>query len=142
MKQAKWGRVLLATALMATTGAAMAADKVDFGKREYDSKCAVCHGRMGKGDGPYRALLSVPPTDLTVLARRNNGVFPFDAVVRSVDGRTELKSHGSEEMPIWGRDYSLAAGERYFDLPYYDTDAYVRARILALTEYVSRLQVK
>jgi mono/diheme cytochrome c family protein len=142
MKQAKWGRLLLATALMATTGAAMAADKVDFGKREYDSKCAVCHGRMGKGDGPYRALLSVPPTDLTVLARRNNGVFPFDAVVRSVDGRTELKSHGSEEMPIWGRDYSLAAGERYFDLPYYDTDAYVRARILALAEYVNRLQIK
>jgi len=142
MKQAKWGRLLLATALMATTGAAIAADKVDFGKREYDSKCAVCHGRMGKGDGPYRALLSVPPTDLTVLARRNNGVFPFDAVVRSVDGRTELKSHGSEEMPIWGRDYSLAAGERYFDLPFYDTDAYVRARILALTEYVNRLQVK
>ena len=34
MKQAKWGRLLLTAALMATTGAAMAADKVDFGKRE------------------------------------------------------------------------------------------------------------
>ena len=29
MKQAKWGRLLLTAALMATTGAAMAADKVD-----------------------------------------------------------------------------------------------------------------
>ena len=142
MKQAKWGRLLLTAALMATTGAAMAADKVDFGKREYDSKCAVCHGRSGKGDGPYRALLSIPPTDLTVLARRNNGVFPFDGVAQSVDGRNAVKAHGSEEMPIWGRDYSLAAGERYFDVPYFDTAGYVQARVLALTEYVNRLQVK
>ena len=142
MKHAKWGRVLLAAALMGITGLAMAADKVDFGKREYSNKCAVCHGPAGKGDGPYRALLSLPPTDLTVLARRNNGVYPFDRVAQAVDGRVEVKAHGSEEMPIWGRDYALAAGERYFDVPYFDTNAYVQARILALAEYVNRLQVK
>ena len=33
--------------------AAVAADKPDWGKREFESNCAVCHGKSGKGDGPY-----------------------------------------------------------------------------------------
>jgi hypothetical protein len=44
-------------------------------------------------------------------------------------------------MPIWGRDYSLKAAEAYFDVPY-DPEAYVRTRMLALTEYIARLQAK
>ncbi|HEX6006875.1 MAG TPA: cytochrome c [Burkholderiales bacterium] len=113
--------------------------KTDFGKREYESKCAVCHGVAGKGDGPYKPWLTTSPSDLTVLAKNNGGVFPFDRVYNIIDGRLTVRAHGPADMPIWGADYK--AESAYFDVPY-DPEAYVRSRILALTEYVSRLQAK
>ena len=142
MKQAKWGRALLAAAVMAVTGTAIAAEVVgvDFGKREYEQKCASCHGLTGKGDGYYKPYLSVAPTNLSVITKKNNGVFPVDYVVQSIDGRGAVKAHGPREMPIWGREYALTAGEYYGDAPY-DANAFVRARILALIDYLNRLQV-
>lgn len=114
--------------------------KIDIGKREYDSNCAVCHGPAGRGDGPYGALpLSVP--DLTQLARRNDGVFPFQHVYETIDGTLVVKGHGTRDMPIWGRDYRTQADERDIDGPY-GREVYVRSRILALTEYLYRLQAK
>lgn len=139
MKKAKWVRLLLVT-LLGVTGFAMAADGVDFGKREYNYKCANCHGLNGKGDGYYEPLLTVRASDLTVITKKNNGVFPVDKIVQAIDGRAGVKAHGTREMPIWGRDYALEAGERYFDVPF-DADAYVRARILALVDYLNRLQI-
>lgn len=35
------------------------------GKSLFDTTCAPCHGYDGKGDGPARNLLRVPPADLT-----------------------------------------------------------------------------
>ena len=49
--------------------------------------------------------------------------------------------HGTREMPVWGRDYGIEAGEYYMEVPY-DREAYVRGRILALIEYINRLQAK
>lgn len=115
--------------------------KLDFGKREYESKCAVCHGSSGKGDGPYAGLLGTKIADLTTLSRRNNGVFPFQRVQEIIDGRQSFKAHGPSDMPIWGLDYRGRAAESHMDVPY-DPEAYVRIRILALTEYVYRLQAK
>jgi hypothetical protein len=46
-------------------------------------------------------VLSVAPTDLTMLARLNGGVFPTDRVVRRVDGASEVLAHGGP-MPLWG----------------------------------------
>ncbi len=115
--------------------------KFDFGKREYDSKCAVCHGSTGKGDGPYAGLLNIKSSDLTTLSQRNHGMFPFQWVQEVIDGRQSFKAHGPREMPIWGLDYLAKAGESNMDFPY-EAEAYVRTRILALTEYVYRLQAK
>jgi hypothetical protein len=42
------------------------------------------------------------PANLTILAKRNNGVFAADAVYKRIDGRDTKTSHGSSEMPIWG----------------------------------------
>jgi len=117
------------------------AQKADFGKSEYDSACAACHGKLGRGDGPYGGVVNTPIPDLTTLAKRNNGVFPFQWVYELVDGRQTVKAHGTKDMPIWGSRYLVIAGEHYFDAPY-DQEAVVRTRILALTEYVNRLQVK
>jgi mono/diheme cytochrome c family protein len=115
--------------------------KFDLGKREYLSNCAVCHGLGGKGDGVYKDLLNQRPSDLTVLARENNGVFPHQRVYEIIDGRQEIKVHGPRDMPIWGADYFEKAIPEYTDIPY-DPAVYVRARIIALVDYVNRLQVK
>jgi mono/diheme cytochrome c family protein len=117
--------------------------KVDLGKREYDANCAVCHGVKGKGDGPYSGIgdMRVAAADLTTLSKRNNGVFPFVRIYEFIDGTQVVKAHGSREMPIWGADYKVKGAEYYVDVPF-DPEIYVRARILALTEYVYRLQAK
>ena len=40
------------------------------------------------------AELKRHPTDLTVLAKKNNGVFPLNSVYRVIDGRDAIPSHG------------------------------------------------
>lgn len=113
---------------------------MDFGKREFESKCASCHGLSAKGDGPVANQLKKRPPDLTLLAKRNGGVFPMARLYEVIDG-TNVPAHGTRDMPIWGREYKIQAGEHYVDTPY-DPEAYVRARILSLLEYINRLQEK
>lgn len=135
---------LLASMCLAGNVLAAGKEKVDLGKREYMNKCAVCHGQSGKGDGGASDVLKVAPTDLTVLARKNGGVFPFDRVYMVIDGRQMVKGHGDRDMPIWGSDYTrekAQAGEYYFDVPY-DMEMYARARILSLIDYLHRIQAK
>ena len=147
MRVIKLAAVILAMTMIA--GPAMIAygadksapAKFDLGKREYDSKCAVCHGSAGKGDGPYAGMLNSKISDLTTLAQRNHGIFPFQWVQEVIDGRHSFKAHGPREMPIWGLDYLGRAVESYADGSY-DPEAFIRSRILALTEYVYRLQAK
>jgi mono/diheme cytochrome c family protein len=115
--------------------------KIDLGKREYDANCAVCHGVQGRGDGPYAGIVNTRIPDVATLAKRNNGVFPFVRVYETVDGTQMVKAHGTRDMPIWGNDYKVKGAEYYMEVPY-DPEMYVRARILALTEYVYRLQEK
>jgi mono/diheme cytochrome c family protein len=115
--------------------------KVDFGKREYDSNCAGCHGAKGKGDGEYRPYLTKSPDDLTGLSRANGGVFPYQRVYDVIDGRKAVPAHGGRDMPIWGADYLARAAGDYLDVPY-DPEIYVRNRIMALIDYLERLQAK
>ncbi len=114
--------------------------KVDLGKHEFESRCASCHGRSGKGDGWLADFLIVRPTDLTVLARNNGGVLPTDRLYQSIWGNS-VPLHGPSDMPAWGRTYRREAPEVYFGGPYYP-DIYAQGRILVLIEYISRLQVK
>ena len=76
-----------------------------------------------------------------MLAKKNNGVFPFSRVYEFIDGTQAVKAHGPREMPIWGADYVVKGAEYYVDVPF-NAEIYVRGRILALTEYVYRLQAK
>lgn len=72
------------------------------GSITYRTYCANCHGSDARGEGYIAPTLRVPPTDLTRLAADNGGVFPEDKVRAQIDGRTEVRAHGSREMPIWG----------------------------------------
>ncbi|MCP4935049.1 MAG: cytochrome c [bacterium] len=142
MKELRLVAATIATALaFAIPGNLFAADKFDLGKREYMADCASCHGVTGKGDGAYVELLKNRPTDITTLSRINNGVFPFARVYEYVDGTREIKAHGSRDMPIWGQRYRIDAANYYGDMDY-DDESFVRSRILALTEYIYRLQAK
>jgi mono/diheme cytochrome c family protein len=122
----------------------IAAQKFDRGKHEYEAHCAMCHGLSGNGDGPFAQQLksgTVVP-NLTELSKRNNGVFSFMRVYQVIDGTQSVTAHGPREMPIWGPRYKSEVGESFYDDYRADAEAFARARILALTEYVYRLQTK
>ena len=130
--------------VLVSTAAAFGADKADLGKREYDRNCAVCHGTAGRGDGPFASVISVRTPSLTAIAKANGGVFPFTRVYEIIEGAQVPKAHGAVGMMIWGDDYVTARAGLTDDFggALYDPAALARARTLALTEYVYRLQEK
>lgn len=134
---------LMAAGIALCSGTVSAQQKqVDLGKSEYEAKCAVCHGVDGKGKGLMDNLLRTSPTDLTVLAKNNQGVFPTKRLYEVIEG-VGVPSHGSREMPIWGREYRAEDAQRYHEARgSYDAQALVSVRILALLEYINRLQVR
>jgi mono/diheme cytochrome c family protein len=137
---------LAAAALVVTPLLATAQQSVDIGKREYESNCAVCHGATGKGDGPYMRFMAYKAkgvSDLTQIARRNGGAFPFQKVYETIDGTEEIEIHGPRDMPIWGKDYVRQASDAYrnYEGPY-SAELFTRTRILALTDYLNRIQVR
>lgn len=142
------GAVLLCVLIGGVSGstvaqvASSAEQKPDLGKQEYISSCAVCHGLTGKGEGPFSHYLEkafIP--DITTLSQRNNGVFPFQRVYEIIDGTQLIGAHGNRDMPIWGSRYKIIAGKQSFEFSY-DPEVFARANILALTEYLYRLQAK
>jgi len=142
----KW---LIMAGLAAGIADAAWAQDADVGKSEFQSSCASCHGADGKGNGPLREQLKVPPSDLTVLARNNNGVFPTNALYETIDGSKTVPTHGSREMPIWGERFNPI-----ISLPHsVDPSSWkmagpeqspevVRKRILAVIDYLGRIQQK
>ena len=78
-----------------------AAQDVMQGEAIFGFYCATCHGTSATGNGPMSPSLVVAPTNLTLLASHNDGVFPTARVVMRIDGRDPLVSHGSM-MPVYG----------------------------------------
>ena len=140
-------RWLTIASLAGVFAAAAHAENFDAGKAEFQSSCASCHGTDGKGKGPVSEQLKVPPADLTILAKNNNGVFPTNAVYESIYGSKIIPAHGTREMPIWGYRFNPAINLPHnVDLPYQifgpNPEAVVRTRILAVIDYLSRIQQK
>jgi hypothetical protein len=149
MDSRSWTRLgcvfsVAASMLIGTMGVTKA-QGAEIGKFEYLNSCASCHGTTGKGDGPVVKSLIKPPTDLTRLSETNSGVFPFARVYDVIDGRFELATHGTRDMPVWGEVYkrSWAQGQNG-TLPYLASkeviESIVRVRILALIDYIFTLQ--
>ena len=68
----------------------------------FQTYCAVCHGKDGKGNGPAAAALTKAPADLTRISQRNGGTFPGVRVKRYIEGADEVAAHGTRDMPMWG----------------------------------------
>ncbi len=142
MSRSKTGTLAAIAALGVTfAGTAFAEARSDLGKQEYESNCVACHGLAGKGDGYFAQFLKLPVPDLTTIAKRNGGVFPADRMIEVVDGRQALKGHGPRNMPIWGTTYTEKASSYYGGLAF-NPEQFVRARILALVDYLYSLQAR
>ena len=103
------------------------------GKGMYIAYCASCHGVDGKGDGPAEPALKALPTNLTVIAAKNGGVFPDAHIMQIIKGDSMTAAHGNKEMPVWGPVF-LQMGQ-------HDT-AQVQLRIRNLTKYLASIQQK
>ena len=103
------------------------------GKEMYEAYCAACHGIDGRGHGPAAEALKSPPTDLTVLARRQAGKFPSIKIYRAITGEAGIAAHGSKEMPIWGPIF-LSMSHQH--------ESEVHLRVANLTDYIKSMQQK
>jgi len=137
--------VLLAALLLLSTTVAMAQEvkkpvkrgpapvtSAASGEEMFNTYCAVCHGKDGKGDGPAASEFKIPPANLTLLSVNNNGKFPADHVATTIrTGPRDAKAHGSRDMPVWGPIFASMG-----------SSAQVDQRINNLTKYVESLQAK
>jgi hypothetical protein len=123
--------LFVAAALLATSPAV--ADQA--GEREFMVACAVCHGESAMGDGPLAGLLNIHTPSLVQLAQQNDGVFPLEAVLATIDGRDGVRAHGSS-MPIWGDRYQSSATSERGEA----TDMVARGRMLSLVYYLRSVQ--
>jgi len=103
------------------------------GKEMFNSYCAVCHGKDGKGGGPAATAMKTPPTDLTALAQKSSGKYPAAHVAAVIHGQAATPSHGSQDMPVWGPLFSsISQGH----------EAQVQQRVTNLVTYIEGLQAK
>ena len=128
----------LATALLFRPSSLANAQEMEViagGELEYQNYCAVCHGVNGRGQGIMSKYLTVRPSDLTEIAKRNGDVFPFWRVLRTIDGSEEVRGHGTRDMPVWGDRFRAQAGNN-------DSGSRAQAagRLLGLVFYLQHIQ--
>jgi mono/diheme cytochrome c family protein len=137
---------LVVLALAAGVAAPALADRgslVQHGMRDYRDNCAVCHGMEGDGDGPIASTLTVAPGELTTLAARNGGAFPYERVFEVIDGRAEVAGHGTADMPVWGTTFRLEAERAAAGaMTARELELMVAGRIHALTLFLREIQTE
>lgn len=120
-------------------GAAAQAQPAMIGEALFQENCAVCHGAAGAGDGPVADLFAQKPRNLQLLAKENNGAFPFSETYQAIDGTRQIGAHGNSEMPVWGDLFADEANPHTFH-PGIDTREIVQGRILSLVYYLQTVQ--
>ncbi|HET9063322.1 MAG TPA: c-type cytochrome [Candidatus Binatia bacterium] len=88
------------------SGAPVASAVQQAGRDYYVEACASCHGMDGRGAGPVALSLATQPPDLTTMAARRGGEYPYDELASYIDGRKAVVAHGSREMPVWGERFA------------------------------------
>ena len=129
-------RAILCSAVAIGMSTTVALAQSEAGLQEYIQACASCHGLAGHGDGPLAEYMTVEVPDITQISISNNGEFPMYQIIGIIDGRTDVRAHGSS-MPVWGNRYmtdiSPETGE-------YAAELLVRGRILALATHLEAIQ--
>ena len=101
------------------------------GSDTFKAYCTVCHGIGGRGDGPAAKALKTPPADLTTIAKRHEGQFPYAATKAIIKGEEVYDAHGTREMPMWGPVFRSI-----------DDAATVELRVNNLVRYLETIQQK
>ena len=102
---------------------------ITSGKNMFVNYCASCHGADGKGNGPAAGALKPAPTDLTTLAKANEGKYPAGFVSAVLKFGRNPTAHGSSEMPVWGSRFKRVdpnhdpTGQQHVD----DVVSYIRS---------------
>lgn len=104
------------------------------GAQLFQRFCVSCHGSGGEGNGPVAPFFKLQPADLTGLTRRGGGRFPEERVRRIVDGREVVLPHGARDMPVWGLELAMVAG----DTP--EGRRQAERSIVALVDYLKTIQ--
>jgi hypothetical protein len=94
------------------------------------------------GDGPVASALKKKPADLTVLAKKNGGVFPEPEVRELIAGTKISAAHGTREMPIWGNVFMLRQGSLSGSGAPALTKFQVKQKIDLLVDYIKSIQVQ
>ena len=142
-------KVIAVCAILFSFASVNALDKktqINLGEMEYLSNCGSCHGRDAKGDGPIAAILTVKPSDLTMISKKFNGEFPKELIYKIIDGRDIIKAHGNSLMPVWGRRFTLMEYKDADAIAYLPDDVDIQAlvfgRIISLVGYLESIQAK
>lgn len=80
-----------------------------WGEDDYMRYCSACHGEAADGKGPVSNVLSTPPPALTRLHEKY-GKPLATPLVTYVMGTTMPRSHGTSEMPVWGKNLQEPEG--------------------------------
>jgi mono/diheme cytochrome c family protein len=130
------GRVVAAGAAAAwlALGGVAAGGAEEANRALYLQYCGACHGPEGRGDGIAGTFFRPKPTDLTQIAKRNGGEFPYLRTMEAIDGRNTVRAHGDPTMPVWGELFQEQAAWT----PARRAEA--RGKIMMITEHLRSIQ--
>ena len=80
---------------------------------------------------PY---LKIKAADLTLLKKKNKGIYPVAKVMSAIDGSRIVRAHGDREMPVWGEIFRKEAEPA----KYTELTSLLKTKMIA--EYVATLQ--
>jgi mono/diheme cytochrome c family protein len=127
---------LAAGLLLVLAASARAESASDPGRAMYLRYCGACHGPQGKGDGVAGSFMNPKPADLTQLAEKNGGTFPFQKVMAYIDGTQDVRAHGDPVMPVWGEAFRAEAG---WDM---GRRVEVQGKLMLITDCIRSIQAK
>ena len=114
------------------------ATQLAAGRADFMTHCAPCHGTNAKGHGPeVNVIPDIKPADLTLIERKNGGVFPTQDVIDTIDGRKKIPSHERFDMPFWGVNFQ-EEGKEFTP----ESEAKANARMQAIVSYIETIQAK
>ena len=129
--------VLLIMGIGVSSGWAQEQEVIGGGRQLFQKFCASCHGPRALGDGPLSLTLQPKPANLTKLSASHGGTFPFWHAYRTIDGRYQIQSHGTREMPVFGIWFRIPDDEVSIETEWADQ---VRGRIWQLLSYLESIQ--
>jgi mono/diheme cytochrome c family protein len=103
---------------------------IERGRVMFEQRCAACHGKGGKGDGPTAAAMATKPADLTLMQQRH-GTFLAAEVESAVRGTDPAVAHGVPGMVVSGAIFRADA---------HGNEAVVDQRIRDLVAFIESIQ--